>query len=98
MQETAVGLNKDIGAKLDRITTNQGMSVLCNTKIVTYRKSISVPISSMPENWVQRTQMQWNQIYCENIAYGPAIKSGWKIAMTMVDVNGRMQQFVAHCD
>lgn len=105
-QGLADDLNKDVGAEIERTTTServivitdQGVSLLCNASQFTHKRSISVPISSMPEIWVAHTQKKWNQLHCENPARVFSINNGWTIAMSMTDVDGRMQKFVARCD
>ena len=45
LQGTAAKSNKDAGTKVDSITTHMGMTVLCNMKVVDFRKTIDVPAS-----------------------------------------------------
>ena len=104
-QGLADELNTDVGSEIERtttserviVTTNEGVTVLCDTKLVTYKRSISVAISSLPEKWAARTQKEWNELHCENDARVFAINNGWTFQLSMVDVDGRTQNFVARC-
>jgi hypothetical protein len=82
MEETAAKSNKDTGSKVDAVATHMGIAVLCNMKVVDFKKHIDVPFGSFEAGWEDRRQAQWNQIYCNNLGFSQAIANGWRISAT----------------
>jgi hypothetical protein len=97
MKEIAAKSNKDAGAKVDAMTTNLGMAVLCNMKVIDFKKRLDVPMSNLAAGWEERKQSQWNEIYCNNIAFAQAIAAGWTISLTLTSVDGKRHYMEAKC-
>ena len=97
MKEAADKSYKDVGSKVDSVTINLGMGVLCNMKVVNYKKRLEVPFSAFNAGWEQRKQAQWNQIYCNNVGFAEAIASGWTISVTTIDADGKQHYMDAKC-
>ena len=97
MQDFATQANKDAGTKVDAVTTHEGLAVLCNMKLVDFKKRLEVPFTAMKAGWDGRKQAQWNQIYCTDPGFMQAIKSGWRISSTMTDVEGNRHYMEATC-
>jgi hypothetical protein len=51
----------------------------------------------MRTGWQQRKQEQWNNIYCGNPVFRPAIAAGWQIINTVTLLDGKRFQQVAEC-
>ncbi|SRR6266404_6924656 len=98
MRQFADKANKDAGSMLDSITRNDGMAVLCSSKIVDFKKFLNVDDSSFRDGWVQRKQQQWNEIYCKDNYWLKAIAAGWTVAQTMTFVNGKRYWMKAECN
>jgi hypothetical protein len=97
MQEIATQGNKDAGTKVDAVTTHMGIAVLCNMKIVDFKKRLDISFRVMDAGWEGRKQAQWNQIYCTNPGFVQAIASGWTISSTMTDAEGKRHYMEAKC-
>jgi hypothetical protein len=97
-QEIADKANKDAGSRVDAITINIGMAVLCEMQIVDFKKRIKVSFSAFKAGWQARQQAQWNQIYCQpGSAFRQAIDAGWTISTTITDVDGERHYMEAKC-
>jgi hypothetical protein len=97
MKEWSDKLNKDAGSMLDSITRSDGVAVLCATKIVDFKKFIKIDESAMRDDWFQRKQQQWNDIYCKDDIWSQAIAAGWTVAQTWVFANGKRYWMKAEC-
>jgi hypothetical protein len=97
MQETAAKSNKDAGSKVGSVTTHMGMAVLCNMKVVDFKKRLDVPFSALGSGWEDRKQAEWNQIYCNNVGFSQAIANGWHISTTTTDADGKRHYIEAKC-
>lgn len=97
LQALAAQGNKDAGTKVDRITTHMGMTVMCNMKVVDFRKSLDVPASHLGADWLETKQRQWNEIYCNNPGFSMLIAQGWTISTTMIDSEGKRYVIRAVC-
>jgi hypothetical protein len=89
--------NKDAGSMLDRVTRNDGMSVLCETKIIDFNKFLNIDPSALRDGWQERKQQQWNDIYCHDEYWSKAISAGWTVAQTMTFANGKRYWMTAEC-
>jgi hypothetical protein len=97
LREFAVTSNQDAGSMLDAVTRHDGMAVLCNAKIVDFKKFILVNVSEFRDGWRERKQFQWNNTYCTNEAFRPAIDAGWTIASTVTFKDGSRYFLKAVC-
>ena len=97
MQEIATQRNKDAGTKVDAVTTDLGIAVLCNMKVVDFKKRIDLAFSQMDPGWQDRKQSQWNRIYCNNPGFAKAIANGWRISSTTTDTEGKRHHMEANC-
>ncbi|MBX9726688.1 MAG: hypothetical protein K2X09_05425 [Rickettsiales bacterium] len=96
MQKLQMKVNADSGAMLDAYTRNDGVSVLCNTKVVEFKKSLLTNSTDLREGWQERKASQWDKIYCEMPAL-EAIKSGWTIGFSLVTKDGVRFWHKAEC-
>lgn len=97
MQEFAAKSNMDAGTKVDSVTTHVGLAVLCNSKLIDFKKRLDIPFTAMKAGWEGRKQDQWNQIYCNDPTFAAAIRAGWRVSYTMTDSDGRRLYAEAEC-
>ena len=82
---------------VDPVTRNDGMAVLCNTKVVEYKKSMIVDFSMLRDGWKERKQKQWNSIYCDGSHWQKLIDDGWTVSTTLISKSGERFWFKAEC-
>ena len=97
MHKFAANANKDAGSLVDAHTRNDGMAVLCATKVVDFKKFIDVPQDAMRPGWKDRKSDQWRNIYCNDPFWRSAIQNGWTVATTIVTVDGDRTWIEAVC-
>lgn len=98
MQRFVERANQDRGVMLDQFTRNDGVVALCGTRVVDYKKFILAPTTALRGGWKERKRTQWNEIYCANPFYAPAIKAGWIISTTTTFVDGTRFVLTAECE
>jgi hypothetical protein len=96
IKQFAEKANKDTGSMLDPVTRSDGMAVMCETKIVDFKKFLIVDDSNLRDGWLQK-QQQWNDIYCKDNGWSKAIANGWTVTQTLTSVNGKRYSIKAEC-
>ena len=96
MKEYAAEANKDVGSLVDRLARDDGVSVLCHEKVVSFNKSLVAEASQMRDGWQAHQQSQWNQAYCSSF-FSEAIKKGWQFTLTLTTVDGQKLSFQTEC-
>ncbi len=96
MTDLMTNINKDAGQMVDATTRNDGGAVLCNSKIVDYKKFLKAPSTAMREGWKERKNAQWNEIYCKG-PFLDAIRNGWTISTTLTTIDGDRTWIKANC-
>ena len=97
VQEFARAANKDIGLWIDRTTRNDGVTASCNTRIVEFKRFINVRLASVDRSWHEGKAEEWNKRHCGNPIWTEAIRSGWKIELSITATDGRHVSLRARC-
>lgn len=97
LKQVAKKTNAEGPVMLDAFTRLDGVSVLCATRIVDFKKFVTQPTPSLREGWENRKQDQWNSIYCDDPSTREAIANGWTIAQTTIFVDGSRHWMKAIC-
>ena len=97
MMEQQKKINADAGQMVDAVTRNDGVAVLCSTKIIDFKKFMASDSSKMREGWQDRKAKQWNEIYCNGV-FLDAINNGWTVAFTLIFQDGNRFWYKANCD
>jgi hypothetical protein len=87
----------DAGTMLDPITRSDGMAVLCESRVVTFYRYMTVAPTALRDGWKARKQSQWNDIYCKDAAWLPVIQAGWTVAIAITFVDGTRVFMEAKC-
>ncbi|MFT5446557.1 MAG: hypothetical protein ACI9DC_001726 [Gammaproteobacteria bacterium] len=90
-------INKDAGAMVDGWTQNLGAALLCNSKVIDFKKKLITPFSMLNPGWQGRKQKQWDQIYCNDKEWRALISAGWTVAHTLVSSVGERFYMKAEC-
>ena len=86
----------DLPIMADRITRTDGFSVMCGLRTVAWNKTFLADLSNFREGWQERKQAQFNQLICENEAFLPMARRGWRFALNITFHSG--QRFVLDAD
>lgn len=83
---------------VDAMTRQDGMAVICNLKIIEYKKFLKANTVDMREGWQDRKQSQWDKIYCEEgSTFRNAIDNGWSVSVILTFINGEQHKITAKC-
>ena len=84
-----------IGKWVDKITRNDGTTVLCGTKSVEFKKTFNVGFEKMQSDWRAVQQRTLNDNFCKAPSWRNAILAGWTVANSCTAPNGARETFVA---
>jgi len=97
LERSAANLNKDSGKWIDKVTRQDGATVLCGTKSIEFKKTINVGFEKLPSDWRATQQRAWNDAHCKDPAWRRAILAGWTVATSYTAPNGARDRIVAVC-
>lgn len=78
----------DVGTWLDRSTRNDGVEIICNRKLVHFKRYSSTPGSALRDTWKENKTQEWQGAYCTKPMWRDAIDNGWSISATITTVTG----------
>jgi len=78
----------DVGTWIDRSTRNDGVEILCNRKLVHFKRYSSIPVSGLRDAWRERKVQEWESSHCTKPMWRDAIENGWLISATLTTVTG----------
>jgi len=88
MKDFAEKAKADEGIMLDQFTRSDGLAVLCGVRTITFYKFITVAPGLLRDGWNERKQAQWNEMFCKDAAWLPAIQAGWRVSQAVTFVDG----------
>jgi hypothetical protein len=78
----------DVGTWADRFTRNDGVELICDRKLVHFKKYYGAPSSAITDAWRDRKAEEWESGYCKRSLWSEAISSGWIISSTVATITG----------
>lgn len=87
----------DLPLQVDSITRTDGFSVICSLRTVTWNKTVSLATSRMTADFREVKQQQFNHIICDNTAFGPMARRGWRFVTNISFADGERITLDAHC-
>lgn len=79
----------DVGTWIDRTTRNDGVEILCNRKMVHFKRYSTTPASGLSETWTDRKVQEWESAYCSKPMWREASQNGWIVSATVTTVKGQ---------
>ena len=71
------------GAMIDSSTRWDGLTIDCNTRTLTWNKTVVANPSSVREGWEGRVRREFNDMICLTEDAMPAVRRGWRIEQVM---------------
>lgn len=96
LRHIAAVTQADLPIMADKITRTDGFSVMCGLRTVAWNKTFLANLSDFREGWRGRKQAQFNQVVCENEAFLPLARRGWRFAMNLTFQSG--ERFILDAD
>jgi hypothetical protein len=78
----------DVGTWVDRSTRNDGVEVVCDRKLVHFKRHSTAPASTLQGSWKDAKTQQWQGAYCTNPIWREAVDNGWLISETVTTTTG----------
>jgi hypothetical protein len=97
MMVIARAANADAGAWLDRHTRNDGVEVICSSKIVQFKQFSTLPSGARNSEWRDRQQQEWIDRYCTDYAWRPALAAGWNVRLALTTRADERAEIIATC-
>ena len=96
-RQLALAAESDVGLWIDKATRNAGMSVSCERRMIEFTRFTYAPSASMDDAWKQRKAAEWTAAYCANPVWSEALRSGWKIVLSVTAADGGHVTVDAQC-
>lgn len=90
--------NANAGTWLDRHTRDDGIEVICRTRIVNYKRFFSASLTGQGPDWREGKQREWNRTACGSIVLRDAIDAGWMITSSITSASGERILLIATCN
>jgi hypothetical protein len=97
MEKIADDMQAELPKIVDRATRLDGFVVLCSLRTVSNAKFVDADLAQMRSGWRERKQRQWNEINCENEAFLPMIRRGWRFVQVFTLRSGERYSMDAIC-
>jgi hypothetical protein len=78
----------DVGTWVDRSTRNDGVEIVCDRKLVHFKRYSSVSSSTLRGSWKEAKTQEWQGAYCANPIWREAVDNGWLISATVTTASG----------
>ncbi len=78
----------DVGTWVDRSTRNDGVEIVCDRKLVHFKRTSSAPAGTLRGNWREAKTQEWRGAYCANPIWREAVDNGWLISATVTTTTG----------
>jgi hypothetical protein len=78
----------DVGTWIDRTTRNDGVEILCDRKLVHFKRYSRTPASGLQDTWTTSKTEEWQSAYCARAMWREAVENGWIISATVTTVTG----------
>jgi hypothetical protein len=88
VREILRSASPDVGTWADRFTRNDGVEIICEQKLVHFKRYYGAPASALREAWKDRKAEEWESGYCKRPMWSDAVKNGWIISATITTITG----------
>ena len=78
----------DVGTWVDRSTRNDGVEIVCDRKLVHFKRTSNAPAGTLRGNWREAKTQEWRGAYCANPIWREAVDNGWLISATVTTTTG----------
>lgn len=78
----------DVGTWADRFTRNDGVEIICDRKLVHFKRYYGAPASAITDTWRDRKAEEWESGYCKRSLWREAVENGWIISSTIATITG----------
>lgn len=96
MSHSARAARINVGTWIDRGTRNDGMEVLCERRIIHFKRYSRVEKAS--EAWKEARTEDWRSAYCRSSTWREAIENGWLVSATFTTAGGERVWFACQRD
>jgi hypothetical protein len=79
----------DAGTWIDRSTRNDGVEIICDRKIVHFKRTSTLPARVSDDAWKDAKTEEWRSGYCVDAMWREAIDNGWLISATVTTKGGQ---------
>jgi len=79
----------DVGTWPDRVTRNDGVEIICDEKLVHFKRYFSAPASALRDDWKERKAEEWEGAYCKRPLWREAVDNGWIVSATLTTSTGK---------
>jgi hypothetical protein len=97
IKQWAAATDGDVGVWVDRKTRNAGVMVVCDRKLVEFRRFTYSPSSSLDGAWRASKAAEWSGAHCGSPLWTQAIRNNWKIALSVTAADGGHVLLHAEC-
>ena len=78
----------ETGTWADRFTRNDGVEIICDRKLVHFKRYYGAPASAVTDTWRDRKAEEWESGYCKRSLWREAVENGWIISSTIATITG----------
>lgn len=78
----------DVGTWADRFTRNDGVEIICDRKLVHFKRYYGAPASAITDAWRDRKAEEWESGYCRRSLWSEAVENGWIVSSTVTAITG----------
>ena len=78
----------DVGTWVDRSTRNDGVEIVCDRKLVHFKRTSNAPAGTLRGNWKDAKTQEWQGAYCASPIWREAVENGWLISATVTTTTG----------
>ena len=89
VREIARSAAGDAGSWVDRFTRNDGVEIVCDQKLVHFKRYFGAPASALRDAWQERKAEEWEGAYCKRPLWREAVDNGWIVSATVTTVTGQ---------
>lgn len=97
LEQIQKDLQEHIDTTMDPVTKIDDMIVLCDTKVLVFKKYLASAAEHLRAGWQEHKQAQWNDLYCNDAITSAAIADGWTIATELTTTDGKRLWYTAEC-
>jgi hypothetical protein len=78
----------DVGTWADRFTRNDGVEIICDRKLVHFKRYYGAPASAVTDSWRDRKAEEWESGHCKRSPWSEAVENGWIVSSTVTTITG----------
>jgi hypothetical protein len=78
----------DVGTWTDRVTRNDGVEVVCERKLVHFKRYFKAPSGALRDTWKETRTQDWESTYCQRPIWRQAVDNGWIVSATVTTSTG----------